>query len=87
MEQPFQPKRCPHCNALVVDRRSPVCTTCREALPAEWVMTKEQAATVTKLDAQARALHKQEMRMIDPSTDPDAPAILRILGRDSPGGF
>jgi hypothetical protein len=33
--------RCPKCQALVVDRRSPVCTTCRAELPKNWVMTAE----------------------------------------------
>ena len=38
--------RCPQCNALVIDRRFPFCTTCHAALPEEWVMTPEQVAKV-----------------------------------------
>jgi hypothetical protein len=40
-DMPF-PLRCPHCKALVVDRRSPTCTTCRAELPAEWILTPTQ---------------------------------------------
>jgi hypothetical protein len=53
--------RCPKCNALVVDRRSPLCTTCHEALPTEWVMTPEQINKVTEQDAHARAEHNASM--------------------------
>jgi hypothetical protein len=49
----------------VVDRRSPVCTTCRAALPADWVMTPQQTAKMMQLDAQARAQQLEEMRKID----------------------
>ena len=48
--------RCPICNALVVDRRSPVCTTCHEALPADWIMTPEQVSTARDLAVLARHL-------------------------------
>ncbi len=65
MDAPLRPLRCPHCNALVVDRRSPVCTTCRAALPADWVMTPQQTAKMMQLDAQARAQQLEEMRKID----------------------
>jgi hypothetical protein len=63
----------------VVDRRSPVCTTCREALPKEWIMTPEQAAKVMQLDAQARVQHTQEMRKIDSQSDPNVPALVKLL--------
>ncbi len=78
-------RRCPHCNALVVDRRSSVCTTCRAALPPEWIMTKEEAAKMTKLEAQNRAMHLQEMRALSPPIcNPDLPMAVRILDLNSP---
>ncbi len=79
MDAADQPKRCPQCHALVVDRRSPVCTTCRAGLPAEWIMSKDQAAKVMALDAQARAQHVQEMRSLDPQSDPNVPALVKLL--------
>jgi hypothetical protein len=79
MDSTQQPHRCPKCHALVVDRRSPVCTTCRAELPAEWIMTKEQAAKVMALDAQARAQHLQEIRKLDPQCDPNVPALVKLL--------
>jgi hypothetical protein len=51
------PLRCPSCNALVVDRRSAVCTTCRKALPADWVMSPQQKAKMAALERQARLHH------------------------------
>ncbi len=63
MEQSQLPHRCPKCQALVVDRRSPVCTTCRAALPKEWVMSPEQVAKVMAIDQDA-AEHA-EMKKID----------------------
>ncbi len=80
------PLRCPKCNAQVVDRRSPVCTTCRQALPAGWVMTREQARNVAKIDAQSRALHAEEMRKLDPATDPNVPALVKFLDQNASGG-
>jgi hypothetical protein len=62
MESADFPHRCPKCNALVVDRRSPVCTTCRAALPADWVMTPDQAAKTMAHDLQAREAHKKEIQ-------------------------
>jgi hypothetical protein len=85
MDAPQQPHRCPKCNALVVDRRSPVCTTCRAALPAEWIMTKEQAAKMEALDQQIRADHVASIRTIDPRSDPNMPPIIRFL--DTPWGL
>jgi hypothetical protein len=82
MDSSIQPRRCPHCNALVVDRRSPACTTCRAALPAEWIMTKVQANKVMKLDADCRAFQKQELQKIDPLTNPNMPPFLRLLMSD-----
>jgi predicted nucleic acid-binding Zn-ribbon protein len=79
MDLPLQPHRCPKCGALVVDRRSPVCTTCREALPKEWIMTPEQSTKVRALDAQARAQHLQEIRKLDPQCDPNVPALVKLL--------
>jgi uncharacterized OB-fold protein len=79
MDLSLQPHRCPKCGGLVVDRRSPVCTTCRIELPAEWIMTKEQAAKVMALDAQARAQHLQEIRKLDPQCDPNVPALVKLL--------
>ncbi len=57
--------RCPKCNALVVDRRSPLCTTCHEPLPAEWVFSPEQTAKITELDAHARAEHTALMNDLE----------------------
>jgi hypothetical protein len=65
MEKLLEPHRCPKCNALVVDRRSAICTTCHEPLPAEWLMTPEQIAKVTELDAHARAEHNALMTDLD----------------------
>ena len=70
LSQP-QPHRCPKCNALVVDRRSSVCTTCRKPLPADWIMTPEQAAKTMKLDAECRAEHTAAMKALNnPWTQP-----------------
>jgi len=60
-----EPHRCPKCHALVVDRRSPVCTTCREALPAEWVMTPAQTAKMMAGDRAARAEFSDGMRSLN----------------------
>ena len=79
MDSAFQPKRCPKCHALVVDRRSMTCTTCQADLPKEWIMSKEQTAKVKVLDAQARAQHLQEMRNLDPQCDPNVPAVIKLL--------
>ena len=85
MDSTLQPHRCPKCNALVVDRRSPVCTTCRVHLPPTWVMTPKQAAKVMDLDAQARALHVQEMRALDPPSNPNVPAMVKFLDQNVSG--
>ena len=58
------PHRCPKCHALVVDRRSPVCTTCRAALPKEWIMTKAQVAKTNALDQKMRAEHTEAMKTL-----------------------
>jgi hypothetical protein len=79
MDHTAQPKRCPQCQALVVDRRSTTCTTCHADLPKEWVMSKEQVAKVAHLDAQARATHQQEMRSLDPRLDPNLPPAIKFL--------
>lgn len=79
MESPELPLRCPKCHALVVDRRSPVCTTCRTALPADWIMSPEQAAKLKAIDQDARALHATEMNVLDPRNDPNTPPIVRFL--------
>jgi hypothetical protein len=68
--------RCPQCNALVIDRRFPTCTSCHAALPEEWVMTPEQVAKVTTIDAHARAEHATAMAELEPVSSPDtAPTI------------
>jgi hypothetical protein len=64
----MEPHRCPKCNALVVDRRSPLCTTCHQALPEEWVMSAEQIAKVTELDAHARAEYATAMNDLETSS-------------------
>ena len=76
------PHRCPKCNALVVDRRSPTCTTCHAELPAEWVMTPEQVTKLGQIDSDARSEHAEEMKKIDPLSDPNLPAWLKILESD-----
>jgi len=65
MDLPAEPHRCPKCHALVVDRRSPTCTTCRAALPADWIMTPEQTAQVMAIDKGARALFDDEMKELN----------------------
>jgi ribosomal protein L37AE/L43A len=60
-----EPHRCPKCHALVVDRRSSTCTTCRVALPADWIMTKDQTAKVAALDQAARAQYKSVMNNLE----------------------
>jgi len=79
------PHRCPKCNALVVDRRSPTCTTCRTELPKEWVMTQAQSKKVMAMDAQARALHLAEMQKLNPSTNPNLPPLIKFLDQDVSG--
>ncbi len=74
-----EPHRCPKCHALVVDRRSATCTTCRAALPAEWIMSKEQAAKMMALDREARAEHLASLRKLDPRSDPNVPAVVKFL--------
>ena len=77
------PLRCPHCNALVVDRRSATCTTCHQALPAEWIMTRDQVAKVAELDRDARAQYAESIRTLNPLANPDAPLIVQVLGLSS----
>lgn len=79
MEPAQVPPRCPGCGALVVDRRSPVCTTCRAALPKDWVMTPEQAAKTNAIDKEIRAEHTASMNTLDPRNDPNTPPIVRFL--------
>ena len=71
--------RCPQCNALVIDRRFAFCTTCHAALPEEWVMTPEQVAKVTTIDANARAAHATALAQLEPvnpaDTDPTIPLV------------
>jgi hypothetical protein len=85
MEDEPLPHRCPKCHALVVDRRSPVCTTCRAALPTDWVMTKEQAEKVTAIDQEIRAEHAASQNALDPRNDPNTPPIVRFL--ETPWGL
>jgi hypothetical protein len=61
----MEPHRCPKCDAPVVDRRSPLCTTCHEALPAEWIMTPEQIAKVEMIDRHAKAEHVTALNDLD----------------------
>lgn len=65
METPSEPKRCPSCHALVVDRRSPTCTTCRAVLPAEWIMTPQQKAKMTAIDKASRQSYVEGMETWD----------------------
>ncbi len=59
------PLRCTQCNAQVVDRRSPTCTTCHHLLPANWVMTPEQVAKVRKIDPKATSSLPSLTRSLD----------------------
>ena len=81
MDAPL-PHRCPKCNALVVDRRSPVCTTCRKPLPAEWVMTAKQVAQVNVINQAAQADYAASMTFLNPRNNPDLPPIVRLLDTD-----
>ena len=84
MNSDLQPKRCPKCHALVVDRRSMTCTTCQADLPKEWIMSKEQVAKVAQLDARARAIHLQEMQSLDPRLNPNIPPAIKFLDMGQP---
>ena len=83
MDQPREPHRCPKCNALVVDRRSQICTTCHTALPKEWVMTPEQAAKTMAIDQEIQAEHAASLKTLDPRSDPKMPPIIRFLNSSS----
>ena len=72
------PPRCPKCNALVIDRRSPTCTTCRELLPAEWIFSATETAKLNALDAHAKSQHAQSMQKLGQFEDPEVPEIERI---------
>ena len=50
-------------------------------------MTKDQTAKVNQLDAQARALHVEEMNKIDPFNNPNTPPVLRWLDSNVSGGM
>jgi hypothetical protein len=63
----------------VVDRRSPVCTTCRAELPAAWIMTPAQAAKMMALDREIRAEHAASLNTLDPHNDRNTPPIVRLL--------
>jgi hypothetical protein len=82
---PLLPHRCPKCSALVVDRRSPVCTTCRTELPKDWVMTPEQAARMMAIDREIRKEHVASQNFLDPRNDPKTPAVVRFL--ETPWGM
>lgn len=85
MELSLQPHRCPDCNALVVDRRSPVCTTCRKPLPKDWIMTPTQVAKTEAIDREIRAEHAASLKVIDPRSDPKMPPVIRFL--ETPWGM
>jgi hypothetical protein len=85
MDFPTVPHRCPKCQALVVDRRSPVCTTCRTELPKDWIMTVEQIAKTTALDQEMRAEHVASMNTLDPRNDPNMPPLIRLLDTPANG--
>lgn len=74
-----QPHRCPKCHALVVDRRSPACTTCHATLPADWIMTPQQVDKVMAIDKEIRAEHAASMKNLDPPTDPNASTVVKVL--------
>jgi hypothetical protein len=75
----MEPHRCPKCDALVVDRRWPFCTTCHAELPKEWVMTPEQVAKVTELDAHARAEYNTVMTELDPARNVSATEMAPVI--------
>ena len=83
MDLPQLPHRCPKCNALVVDRRSQICTTCHTALPTDWVMTPEQVAKTEAIDRESRAEHAASLKTLDPRSDPNMPPIIRWLDASS----
>jgi hypothetical protein len=62
------PHRCPKGGALVVDRRSAVCTTCRAELPKDWVMTPEEVAKLTAIDQEIRADYAKEIETLNASS-------------------
>lgn len=57
--------RCPACNALVVDRRFPTCTTCHAELPKEWILTSDQVTKLAQFDRSARAEYNATMNDLD----------------------
>ena len=57
--------RCPKCDALVVDRRSAVCTTCKTALPAEWILSPEQIQKLETFERSAKAEYNAAMNELD----------------------
>jgi hypothetical protein len=73
----MEPHRCPKCDAPVVDRRSPLCTTCHEPLPVEWIMTPEQVAKVEMIDRHAKAEHAAALNDLDtiPTDSDPAPEL------------
>jgi hypothetical protein len=79
MDLPQEPHRCPKCNALVVDRRFPLCTTCHAALPKEWIMTPEQVEKVMEIDHEIQAEHTESLKTLDPRIDPKVSPIIRFL--------
>jgi len=52
------------------------CATCHAALPEEWVMTPEQVAKVSMIDAHARAEHATAMAQLEPASSADTDAAI-----------
>ena len=68
--------RCPQCNALVVDRRSPLCTTCKAELPSEWLLSPEQIQKLEAFDRSARAEHAAALNDLEEGF-PDSASEIR----------
>jgi hypothetical protein len=68
-EAAVTPLRCPQCDAWVVDRRSPSCTTCHAALPPGWVLSPEQVGKLEAIDQAARSEHASAMNALEPDEE------------------
>ena len=85
MEDAQLPHRCPKCRALVVDRRSPVCTTLphrvAERLGDGRPSRSPRPGPSTRRFARE---HQASLNTLDPQNDPNLPPIIRFLGFAGP---
>ena len=78
MDEPqIQPLRCPSCRALVVDRRSAHCTTCKAELPESFTLQPEQLRQLQASDRSARAEHGALLQELTRETEPELPMLTR----------